>query len=628
MIRLPWNLLPCLSALFALAGLASAQSFDASSNSTLSGPYFIRELLLSDFTTSGDFARARSLSGVITFDGDGNYSFTGQLADSSAQGSQAQAYSVTGRYSVAPNGLAQLWPLIDQDAAEDRTIYGAVSQSVFAGSTTEGSVHDIVIAIQGGNALANSNVRGTYAVGTLGFPQAQASLARDAYFTLAADGQGNFASFNVNGSAADMGSASVLQTISGATYSLSGNTGGTATFPSDAAGTNGSSPLFGGDKLLYVSADGNFILGGDPNGFDIYVGIRPASSPAANTAYQGTYFTAGLEDDASSLDAGLSNIDSYYGSTNAFGQGEAVNHLRLSSVLYGTYDYTYDLAYNVSPDATIPMDSFFYQLGEKGQAVIVVGQGSEYHLTIGVHAPSYTGPGVFLNPIGIVNAASLAPVTNPVAPNELVTLYGSGLAPKAAQAKSLPLPTSGLGGVQVLVNNRPAATFYVSPTQVSAIVPSATAEAYATFQIINHGEASNKVTLYTSPTAPGVFAINQAGFGPGAVLHADYTLVTAQSPARTGEVVLVFLTGLGATKPPVPDGAAGPVQPLSKVTDPNLQVFIDGENAPILFAGLAPGLAGLYQLNVQVPPGVRSGDDYLDISTSVSYQSQTTIAIH
>jgi len=78
----------------------------------------------------------------------------------------------------------------------------------------------------------------------------------------------------------------------------------------------------------------------------------------------------------------------------------------------------------------------------------------------------------------------------------------------------------------------------------------------------------------------------------------------------------------------VPDGAAGPVQPLSKVVDPNLQVFVDGQNAPIAFGGLAPGLAGLYQLNVQVPPGVRSGPVYLDISTSVSYQSQTTIAIH
>jgi uncharacterized protein (TIGR03437 family) len=214
-----------------------------------------------------------------------------------------------------------------------------------------------------------------------------------------------------------------------------------------------------------------------------------------------------------------------------------------------------------------------------------------------------------------------------VAPNELVTIYGTGLAAKPVQASSLPLPTSGLGGVKVLVNNRPAATFYVSPTQVSAIVPSATAEAYATFQVINNGEVSNKVTLYTSLTAPGVFTLNQAGFGPGAILHADYSLVTPENPARIGEAVLVFLTGLGVTDPPVPDGAAGPVHPLSQVTDPNLQAFIDGQNAPIAFSGLAPGLAGLYQLNVYIPPGVQSGPVYLDISTTASYNSQTTIAI-
>jgi uncharacterized protein (TIGR03437 family) len=614
-----------LVALLSFARGGSAQSFDSSQNSVLNGPYFLRELLLSDFTSSGDFARARSVSGVITFDGNGNYSFTGQLADSSAGGAQAQAYSTTGRYSVASSGMAQIWPLIDQNAAEDRTIYGAVSQSVFAGSTTEGSVHDIVIAIPAGTTMTNASVRGTYSMGTLGFPQAQASLARDSYFTLLADGQGNFASINVNGSAAEMGSTNTNQTISGANYSLSASAGGTATFP--ATTENNAIPIFGGDKLLYASADGNFLLGGDANGFDIFVGIRPFAQPASNATYRGTYFTAGLEDDASNLAAGQSNIDSYYGSTNAFGQGEAINHLRLSSVLFGTYDYTYDIQYNVLGNGTIPQDSFFYQFGANGQTVLVVGQSSEYHLTLGLQAPPHSGTGVFLNPIGIVNAASLAPITNPVAPNELVTLYGTGLASKAAQAKTLPLPTAGLGGVQVLVNDRPAPVFYVSPTQISVLVPSETAEAYATFQVIDQGVASNSVTLYTSATAPGVFTLNQAGFGAGAILNADYSLVSAQSPARIGETVLVFLTGLGATNPSVPDGAAGPVKPLSKVTDPNLQVFIDGQNAPIAFGGLAPGLVGLYQLNVQVPAGVRSGPVYLDISTTSSYQSQTTIAI-
>jgi len=620
--RLSRALLP----IAALACYAVGQSFDASANSALDGPYFLRELLLSDFTGSGDFARARSLSGTITFDGNGSYSFSGQLADS-ASSLPPQNYTTTGRYSVAANGMAQLWPLLDQDAVEDRTIYGALAQSVFAGSTTEGSVHDIVIAIPAGTSLTNSNVQGPFAVGTIGFPQAQSSLARDAYFTLIADGQGNFSTFNVNGSAVDMGSTNVTQTVSGATYSVGGGASGTATFPPPAAGTSGSSSLFAGDKLLYISADGNFLLGGDPNGFDLFVGIRPSSSPSSNSTYQGTYFIAGLEDDASNLSTGQSNIDSFYGSTNAFGQGEAINHLRLSSALYGTYDYTYDFNYSLAADGTIPMDSFFYQFGTDGQTVIVVGQGSEYHLTLGLQAPPHSGSGVFLNPIGIVNAASLAPVTNPVAPNELVTLYGTGLAPKAAQAKSLPLPTAGLGGVEVLVNNRPAPVFYVSPTQVSVLVPSATAEAYATFQVVNGGQASNKVTLYTSPTAPGVFTLNQAGYGPGAILHADYSVVSEQSPARIGETVLVFLTGLGATNPPVPDGAAGPAQPLSNVTDPNLQVFIDGHDSPIAFGGLAPGLAGLYQLNVQVPTGISSGPVYLDISTTFSYQSQITIAI-
>jgi minor extracellular serine protease Vpr len=102
--------------------------------------------------------------------------------------------------------------------------------------------------------------------------------------------------------------------------------------------------------------------------------------------------------------------------------------------------------------------------------------------------------------------------------------------------------------------------------------------------------------------------------------------VSAQSPAQVGEIVLVFLTGLGATDPPTADGAPGPTNPFSQIVG-YLQVLVDGQVAPLNFAGLAPGFAGLYQINIQIPAGVRAGDDYVDISTPSAYHSQATIAI-
>src|ERR1035438_10128376 len=86
---------------------AMAQTgFDSSANASLKGPYFVRQVLMADFNyNTGAVSRAISITGTMTFDGNGNYTFTGQKADSTA-GSTAQAFTASGIYSVAANGLA------------------------------------------------------------------------------------------------------------------------------------------------------------------------------------------------------------------------------------------------------------------------------------------------------------------------------------------------------------------------------------------------------------------------------------------------------------------------------------------------------------------------------------------
>ena len=211
-----------------------------------------------------------------------------------------------------------------------------------------------------------------------------------------------------------------------------------------------------------------------------------------------------------------------------------------------------------------------------GAGGVRIGSGIGPYLGINVAlpAPSFSGSGVFLNPAGIVNAASSAPFTAGIAPGDFITLYGANLAPGTATAYTVPFPTTaGLDGVQVTVNGLPAPVQFVSPGQISAIVPYAVGSSIARIQVNNNGVLSNAVTTFVNLTAPGVFTVPPGGVGYGAVLHGDYSLVTAQSPAQVGETVAVYLTGLGTTNPVIPDGSAGPA---SSQTNNTIAVYIGG----------------------------------------------------
>jgi uncharacterized protein (TIGR03437 family) len=112
-------------------------------------------------------------------------------------------------------------------------------------------------------------------------------------------------------------------------------------------------------------------------------------------------------------------------------------------------------------------------------------------------------------------------------------------------------------------------------------------------------------TIDLVPAQPGV-----ASFADGHLLaqHSDFTLVDSEHPAKPGEFLVMYLTGMGPTNPSVPTGAAAPVsEPLARVTmQPT--VTVDGQSASVAYAGLTPGSVGLYQINFQVPENANSGD--------------------
>ena len=232
-----------------------------------------------------------------------------------------------------------------------------------------------------------------------------------------------------------------------------------------------------------------------------------------------------------------------------------------------------------------------------------------------------------MSQIGIVNAASFAPVGNPLAPGQLFSIFGSGLAPQSLDAASFPLPLQ-LAGVQVLVNNNAVPLRAVSDTQVSAVVPFSSSGSKVTIAVNNNGRLSNAVDVPLVKTAPGIFTVGSSGAGAGAILHsADFSLVSSSAPAKRGETVLIYLTGLGTTAPPVGDGLRTPTNPLSLVTS-DVTILVGGKTAALLFKGLAPGFAALYQLNVTIPNDAPSGPNVpVAISTPEAFHDQADIAI-
>ncbi len=355
----------------------------------------------------------------------------------------------------------------------------------------------------------------------------------------------------------------------------------------------------------------------------MFVGVRTGSG---TPALGGLYYQAGIDQDESQLlTSGYALLDNYYGALSA-NSGSIVGHQRILELLSygGSYDYTYSDGYSLSSTGAYSTSTTNYVVGADG---IRIGSGIWPYLGINVAlpAPALSPTGVYLNPQGIVNAASSAPFTARIAPGELLTLYGNNLAAALAIAAQVPFPTT-VGNVQVMVNGAAVPIYYVSPTQISVIVPYGITGSIAQFQVSNAGTLSNTVTMAIGTTAPGVFTVPPGGLSYGAVLHADYSLVTPQSPAQIGETVQVYMTGLGAVTPSVGDGAAAPSDSLVNTSN-TITADISGTTATVAFAGLAPGFAGLYQVNVTIPTGLTAGDNYLDIAGPDAYTSEALISI-
>jgi uncharacterized protein (TIGR03437 family) len=223
-----------------------------------------------------------------------------------------------------------------------------------------------------------------------------------------------------------------------------------------------------------------------------------------------------------------------------------------------------------------------------------------------------------------VNAASLAQIG--IAPGTIVSISGANFAASVQSASTLPLPTV-LGNTSVTFNGVAAPLFSVSNSQIYAQAPfGLTAGSTASIQVSQGSAQSAAQTVNVTAVSPGIYIVDQTS-NAGAVLHAaDYSLVTSSSPAQPGEYLLIYCTGLGAVGIPVASGAMAPGSPALANAINTPTVTIGGLSANVTFAGLAPGFVGLYQINVQAPSGLPTGNQPVQITTLGIASNVATIA--
>jgi uncharacterized protein (TIGR03437 family) len=192
----------------------------------------------------------------------------------------------------------------------------------------------------------------------------------------------------------------------------------------------------------------------------------------------------------------------------------------------------------------------------------------------------------------------------------MASIFGNNLASITAPAAAVPLPTQ-LAGVSVTVSGIAAPLWGVSPGQINGLIPFELSPTRvgspAPVVVTTAAGASAPFYLTLTHDSPGIFTQNATASGPVFAWDSNYQPVTAVGSGPIG----MYAAGLGPTNPPPPSSAAGgaSTEPLNRITD-SLSVFIGDQKATILYAGLAPGYAGIYQLNV-VPNGPISDRVYL-----------------
>lgn len=247
------------------------------------------------------------------------------------------------------------------------------------------------------------------------------------------------------------------------------------------------------------------------------------------------------------------------------------------------------------------------------------------------------------NPIvpadSVVNNASFALGTNPLAPGTIAAIFGTALDDGTNNSFSSfgangELLTT-LGGASVTFNGISAPMFSAFPGQLNVQIPGGLGSATSAMVVVTvGGQSSAPQAVPLGSFSPGLFSTNQKGTGQGAIQIANTSTYAAASGSISGsqsravkpsEFITIYCTGLGAVSNPPAPGTAASSNPLSHtLTTP--RVTIGGETATVSFAGLSPGYVGLYQVNAQIPADA-SGGSAVAVQLSMGGVESNTVTI-
>ena len=238
----------------------------------------------------------------------------------------------------------------------------------------------------------------------------------------------------------------------------------------------------------------------------------------------------------------------------------------------------------------------------------------------------------------VLNSATYKPA---ISPGAAVSIFGTNIGSPALAAKFDEFgvyPTS-FGNSSVTFNGIAAPLTYVSKTQINSIVPHELAgQSSARVVVRHHTQESAEFGAPLQETAPGIFTTSQDGNGQGAILQtprvfgAPVTVNSASNPAEKGGAIVLFATGAGLWNQDVRAGQilfAPQARPMI-LPKAEVSVKVGGLPARILYAGGAPGTAGLVQVNAIVPDEVTSGIQVVELivgQNTNARQQQVTIAV-
>jgi uncharacterized protein (TIGR03437 family) len=243
-----------------------------------------------------------------------------------------------------------------------------------------------------------------------------------------------------------------------------------------------------------------------------------------------------------------------------------------------------------------------------------------------------TGPQISIG--GVVDGAAYQPT---LSPGDIAAAFGLGLSSSTLSATTLPLPST-LNQTSVLVNGEAAPLYFTSTGQVNFQVPYEIPSGLATVQMVNGSALGNTVSVNVVSRAPRIPLIS--GIAPVIINYGDNSIPVVTNPALSipshpaalGDTLIIYAFGLGETDPIATDGAAASDSPLLQI-DPPVNVMLTGggvfgQSVQVtpLFAGLVPGLAGLYQINFTIPKNAPTGNS-IELTVNVKGGSTNPVNI-